>query len=74
MLIQTWFKMLQKDGSWNQQPTELANPCSPLKFQLKSPGRRGGEALNNEYLLIGLIQRQSLYIKDLEKELSYYRV
>lgn len=53
-------------------------PLSARKSLFKSPNQQKSVPLVNEkatdYVLIGWIQRQTIYIKALEKELTFYRV
>ncbi len=45
---------------------------SPVHQHTRVAGNTGG--ISNDYFLLGLIQKQCLYIKAMEKEISFYRV
>ena len=51
------------------------SPNATRKSLFKSPvSRKSKHQMADEHLLLGLIQRQSVFIKALEKELLFYRV
>lgn len=71
------FYILQKGERSYYQKDEMSDKSTSARKSLfRSPVQQKNQilALNGEYFLMGLIQRQFLYIRAVEKELSFYRV
>ena len=59
----------------NQSSISDKSPNITRKTYLKSPvTQKSKDQMADEHLLLGLIHRQTVFIKALEKELLFYRV
>ena len=47
---------------------------SPVHQQQQNKAAGNVDCISNDYFLLGLIQKQCLYIKAMEKELTFFRV